>query len=299
MPNPTTIQLFSEKDQSLLLTLERWHSPIVMSDSHAHQTMEIFFVVQGTGTIQAKDRQLDFTDGDIFVFESMQPHQICTGKSGLPFEAISLRFGLSSFINEDVHIFDRAHLDTFSSRMCNCDHKIHHSHGSAAKIQNLLSDIADCLEDEEEGFRYLVRSMVLLLFARIVQYYNEGFAQADLKKTNHRLDVERTMVYIQQNLTDHIALDTLAQIANMNKNYYSTVFRQVTGSTVWDYILHARVELARRYLLENKAELNITEISRLCGFNSTTNFNKTFKKFTGMTPSEYKNSNQNACFFEE
>ena len=298
MQKNKSFPLLSAKDRSILLTMEHITDPSSLREPHAHQPMEILFFVQGKGTLRAQEKEMEFQDGDIFIFDSMQAHQICEIAPDPSLEAFSLRFALSAFINEEVHVFGKQDLDTFSSRLCSCEHKIYHSHSAAGKIQNLMFDIADCLEADEAGKEYLVRSMVLLLFARIVHYYNEGFSRTDLKKTNHRLDIERTMLYIQQNLSEHIVLDTLAQIANMNKNYYSSVFRQVTGMTVWDYILNARVELAGRYLVERQADLNITEISHLCGFNSITNFNKVFKKYTGKTPTEYKNSGQNACFSE-
>ena len=130
----------------------------------------------------------------------------------------------------------------------------------------------------------------------LVQYNNKSFDEKHIAKTPHRAEIEKTMVYINQHLGENLTLDKLARIASMNKTYYSTIFKKVTGMTVWEYILNTRVELAISYLIKNNNEFNITEILGMCGFNNATSFNKTFKKITGKTPTEYKNSNNNPCF---
>ena len=110
-------------------------------------------------------------------------------------------------------------------------------------------------------------------------------------------DIEKALVYINENITEKIELSTLAKIANMGKTNFSITFKKVTGMTVWEYILNTRIELAANYLIEKKDKYNITEIAFMSGFNNSAHFNKTFKKLKGKTPSDFKNSHENPCFF--
>ena len=103
------------------------------------------------------------------------------------------------------------------------------------------------------------------------------------------------MVYINENLSEKITLDELAQVANMGKTGFSTEFKSITGMTVWEYIINARIELASSYLIE-KEGLNVTEISLMCGFNDNAHFAKIFKKIKGSTPREFKKKSNNPCF---
>ena len=96
------------------------------------------------------------------------------------------------------------------------------------------------------------------------------------------------MVYINQHLSEQITLEKLAEIANMNKTYYSTFFKKLNKVTVWDYIISARIELAINYLMNSQVPKSIIEIAEACGFYNISNFNRIFKKITGKTPSEYK-----------
>ena len=59
---------------------------------------------------------------------------------------------------------------------------------------------------------------------------------------------------------------------------------------MWDYVNSRRIDAAIRLLADN--ELNILDIAVKCGFNNTANFNKTFKKITGLTPTEYRHSDE-------
>ncbi len=61
------------------------------------------------------------------------------------------------------------------------------------------------------------------------------------------------------------------------------------GTSFYDWLAAYRVEEAKRLLADPKAKLfTIEQIAEEVGYNSKSAFNKAFKKFTGKTPSEYK-----------
>ena len=69
---------------------------------------------------------------------------------------------------------------------------------------------------------------------------------------------------------------------------YTSIFMQVlifAALFVFIYILIKRVDLAKNYL--SKTDRSMLDIAVDCGFNSTANFNKAFKKYTSQTPSQY------------
>ena len=70
-------------------------------------------------------------------------------------------------------------------------------------------------------------------------------------------------------------------------NYFSNIFRQQTGMKLWDYVSEKRVALAAKLLIENPNDSVIT-IALKCGYNNCPNFNRSFKKYTGMTPMSYR-----------
>lgn len=87
-------------------------------------------------------------------------------------------------------------------------------------------------------------------------------------------------------LTEDLTLEDIAQAAGLSRSYFSAIFRQLNGVTVWDYITRKRIELAMEYL--RHGNLPITQIASMCGFNTIANFNRSFKLVTHCTPSQFR-----------
>lgn len=91
--------------------------------------------------------------------------------------------------------------------------------------------------------------------------------------------------YLNANLT----LEAVADSLEINKSYLSRIINSELNRSFSDYVNELRVEEAKDYL-NNPEFVNYTliAIGMEAGFNSKSTFNSTFKKFTGLTPSEYK-----------
>lgn len=72
----------------------------------------------------------------------------------------------------------------------------------------------------------------------------------------------------------------------MNANYVSQLFKKEAGVTFIHYITQKRLEDAKELLTTTQKPL--TDIALEVGFNDTFHFIKTFKKFMGMTPGQYR-----------
>jgi AraC-like DNA-binding protein len=96
--------------------------------------------------------------------------------------------------------------------------------------------------------------------------------------------------YIEQHLCEEITLKQLAEIASLTPNYFSYLFKKLNGVSLCNYINAKRIEKASRLLISGNSDLTMLEIATKCGFNNTANFNKSFKKCKGFTPSELKHN---------
>lgn len=84
----------------------------------------------------------------------------------------------------------------------------------------------------------------------------------------------------------HSSVLELASGVNLSKSYFQHIYKELFGCSVVSDIISGRLELAK-YLLENSS-LSIAAISRMCGYENDTHFMRQFKKFIGVTPSQYK-----------
>ena len=96
-------------------------------------------------------------------------------------------------------------------------------------------------------------------------------------------------MFINENIENKLTLDIIAQSAAMNKTYFSSCFKKLNGISLWDYITIKRVEKAIELL--KTTNLTKIDIAMKCGFNSSANFYKAFRRVTGKNPSFFSRGN--------
>ncbi len=92
--------------------------------------------------------------------------------------------------------------------------------------------------------------------------------------------------YIENNYTEAISLQVLAGEVFICQSYLCLLFKQKTGTTLTNYIAHLRVDKAKK-MLQN-TDKKLIDICFDVGFNDSKYFSRIFKKYTGYTPSEYR-----------
>jgi len=101
------------------------------------------------------------------------------------------------------------------------------------------------------------------------------------------------MDYIDQHLDQSLDLKSVAEIANFSAFHFHRIFTYFVRETPIDYIQRLRVEKAAWKLRENNPQ-SVTEIAYSCGFGSISLFSRTFKKYFGITPSQFMNTEKPA-----
>jgi len=92
--------------------------------------------------------------------------------------------------------------------------------------------------------------------------------------------------YIEEHSREELSLTKVARVVNMNANYLSENFKQVTGINFVEYVAGTR--FANACDLLRNANLRITEIAFAAGFQSLSQFNRVFKRFSGKSPTQYR-----------
>lgn len=92
--------------------------------------------------------------------------------------------------------------------------------------------------------------------------------------------------YIDKNYQSDLSIQSIAAKFCLSDVHFMNYFRQVTGMTCNKYIIETRLREAGRLLLET--DKTVSEICFECGFRNISNFNRRFKEYYSLTPSEYK-----------
>lgn len=101
--------------------------------------------------------------------------------------------------------------------------------------------------------------------------------------TKLTLDVSN---YIQHHMSEPITAEKIAEELFLSRPYLSRRFKKDTGESITDFILKEKTEEARRLL--RYSDKSIIVISDYLGFSSPSHFSRTFKKYSGKTPREYR-----------
>jgi len=98
--------------------------------------------------------------------------------------------------------------------------------------------------------------------------------------------VQKAREYINNHKTEALSLADVAKAAGASVFHFCKVFHKATGLKFTDYVARVRLEDARNRLLN--PSLRISEIAYDVGFQSLTQFNRTFKRVFGQSPSEFR-----------
>ena len=111
-----------------------------------------------------------------------------------------------------------------------------------------------------------------------------------LNSVNYSLPVRLACEYIDKNYQEDINLNKISNYVSLSKNYFCNIFKKETGMTIWDYLIRIRMEEAKKMLLET--EQKTYEISERVGYDDPSYFGRLFKKYTGFTPIEFRDSSR-------
>lgn len=122
------------------------------------------------------------------------------------------------------------------------------------------------------------------IFTKIINInFNNSFKNKYSKKVADSID------YINKNLFNQsLSLTDIAENINVHKVYLCRIFKEETGENVTQYILKARIEKSKEIILSTNYKLY--EISDKLGFNTPQQFSILFKKVTGITPNQFRDS---------
>ena len=129
------------------------------------------------------------------------------------------------------------------------------------------------------------------LINKAIYNINQNSRQAGhVNAVNYSLPVRLACEYIDKNYQEDINLNKISNYVSLSKNYFCNIFKKETGITIWDYLIRIRMEEAKKMLLET--EQKTYEISELVGYDDPSYFGRLFKKYTGFTPIEFRDSSR-------
>lgn len=252
---------------------------------HHHPELQLAYILQGTGNLFIGDSITTFNPGNLFLIGSNQSHLFKSDPQYFDKNNDTNSQSLAVFFHErslGEGFFDISEMTTIRHLMERANRGLEFSPEIARHTGPRLKRLLD-----KSGFHR---------FVEILQILNE-LAESDefeylakVSSPHPPSDQESRRVndvinYILNHYKEDIELETIADIAHYSKAAFCKFFKQRTRKTFSQFLNEVRVSQACKLL--QKTDLNISQICYESGYNNISNFNRQFKKNTGLTPREY------------
>ena len=142
----------------------------------------------------------------------------------------------------------------------------------------MLISVIDYLQENriinfDEAYKRVIESIVAILQAKSLSNCYNSITKSIMK-------------YLHDHIHTQIKLEEIGAALRFSPIYCESVFKANIGRSIIDYFIDMKMELAKRWLIENS--LTLREISERLGFNDYNYFSRTFKKRTGITPFSFR-----------
>lgn len=271
--------------KSLPLRARFYDYPCFTYPWHFHSEYEIIYIKESTGTRFVGNNTDTYTSGDVILVGSNLPHYM---KSDEAYHAdnstLRVRGTIIQFEKDFMYhaINHYPHFVKIKKMLDDSQRGVCFPARSTACLRALLDRIPLATGvDQITSFLQLLKEMSEIKGRQIIS--SADFSNDTLYDTSR---VDKVISFLNKNYNRPVRLDEVASLAAMNPTAFCRFFKSKTGKSLKNYMLDMRIGYACKLLLMD--HLNISQISVECGFDTISHFNKTFKKHTGHTPSQYK-----------
>lgn len=131
-----------------------------------------------------------------------------------------------------------------------------------------------------------LQGLLFLFFAALAKSAETPYEE-DVEIDN--LYISKAIEYIEKNYQNPILVTDIANYVSLSRTYLTTIFQQTLHMSPQKFLLKFRITKASELLIHT--DLPINAIAHSCGYTDPLAFSKTFKKITGLSPSQYRKSN--------
>lgn len=252
--------------------------------AHWHSYGEILLVGPGKTNIYCVGKNTyELVPDDIVLVWPMEMHSIVDANRE---DSLVIQFS-NAFINSLFDLRRIMHMYRNLHIICVKSHP-----ELAGKLKNIISQMKEIFFSERQDREIRCTMLLMEFMLKLLEYRKE--LSPDIKDEEQAglgEDVMRRLMvvtdYIKNNLTaDDLSQGAMAEMAGISREYFSRIFKNVTGMNYTKWLNMIRLEKATELLSDEKRPL--TEIAMMSGFQSIPSFNRVFREEKGMAPGEFR-----------
>ncbi len=265
------------------------HSPIrvyrnIQPDdypAHWHMSFEIIVPVREGYAVTVDGRAVDLDPGDLLIIPSGAVHEIFAPEEGMRYilmvdqDVIYATEGLAGFL----HFFYPCVCLRGAAREA--------APGAGEYLWRAIRESEKHQPLEDAAVVAWVRLALIQAGRELLRANAAGQSEHMLRMNERLLDI---YAYITQHCSEKLTLEQVAAYSGYSKYHFTRIFKTFTGTSFHDFYLRQRMILCRQLLSE--LSLPVTEVASRAGFGSLATFNRVFKQYEGVTPSQFRQLRQ-------
>lgn len=270
---------------------------------HSHDFIELVFVVSGSAThLFHSERYGEIhykvNPGDVFIINSDERHTYKL-EAGEQIEVINLQFYPQIIdwsilhVPESTQLMDFFYVQPFLGAEARFASILKLSPTETEEVRTMINKIEHEFHAKLPGYTSLIKLMLTELILRLSRFYASNPKQtlelSRLSKGQALMEdqmFKRMLGFVERHYNSQITLEELAELASCSTRQVTRIFKQMTGTTVINYLHKLRIDKSKQLLLTR--EDKVAAIGTEVGFNDISFFNKVFKKAVGVSPSAFR-----------
>lgn len=259
---------------------------------HWHDELELVIVHEGCGEFHVSDDSWILSKGQGLLVNQGMLHSFCIAK------------GSENCIYSSI-VFHPSFLFSYSqTRLCSIYlHPVISNHALPAlplsedvpyqkDILELLQQIIQVNRERQYCYElytrdYLLRLWILLL-ERHIREVQDSSKSRDTRISMDEARAKEAIRFIEEHYADPISLDDIADSIHVSKSECCRCIRRCMKMTPFEYLMKYRIFIAAGLLCDEDSTDSVATLASKVGFNSSSYFNKLFKKYMNCTPTQYK-----------
>jgi AraC-like DNA-binding protein/quercetin dioxygenase-like cupin family protein len=275
---------YTIRDQDFHATV-RQYGHDTRTKSHSHDFFEIVFVTQGFSLHRVGEDVSILLPGDIFYIPPETSHEYWKSINNRVYNCLFY----PDVFGEDLNALMKL---PFIDRVLRCDtsfkwSKIHLKLEDRFEILGILKKLECETNEMPSGWEISSKSLLtdlLIRFSRVGDNSSQGSDPMDPGLAASALGM---MHILEQSINNRMSIEQMAKCTGYSPEYFSRIFKKLTGITPSAYITSMRIATAAQELLES--DTSVSRAAEIAGFDDVNYFSRLFKKETVKTPSEFRN----------
>lgn len=251
---------------------------------HWHPEIEINYIYEGSARFHIDYDYFNSQAGDIILIRPNGMHSIHP-LANQKHVTDTFRFHLDMIGHSTIDQVSLRYLQPLQTSLYKFVPRIQPDMEGYEDIKECLFTIFELSKNEGRHFELLLKSklnefLYLLFYHRYVLRKNTD----DTYRKNEQ--IRELIDYINNNYQKNLSIDFLSQFMGYSKTHFMAVFKQHAGTSCTEFIIQVRLNKACDLLMNTSDP--ILEIATAVGFNNLSNFNRQFKRYYELTPSQYR-----------